>query len=158
MNQSKVYSQGNVPFSWENKPGISKVKYSSSDVKGKLPPPPYHSDSSPKVLGGQETLLQVPLPPCLFQTPVRSSSRKGGLRRKDEDDDPFFAAYKEVTKSGKQGKLGKSSSKKGSSRAKEGRTGGLFSCKHSCSVREDSLVVKMSSAHVPRERLDFSAE
>ncbi|PIA57048.1 hypothetical protein AQUCO_00600047v1 [Aquilegia coerulea] len=158
---SKVHSsQGNIPFSWENQPGISKVKH-PSDVGTyasiKLPPPPCQSDSptTQKILGQD---IQVPLPPCPFQSPViRSSSRKG-LRRV-LDDDPFLAAYKECTKSVKQGKLSKSTSIKKSGGSREGRIGSLFSCKHSCGVREDSLVKRsLSSLPAVREKLLMDSE
>ncbi|KAF5190955.1 hypothetical protein FRX31_019458 [Thalictrum thalictroides] len=124
----------------------------------KLPPPPCKSDSpttTQKVLGQD---IQVPLPPCPFQPPViRSSSRKG-LRRLD-DADPFLAAYKECTRSvNKQGKLTKSSKKSGGS-SREGRIGSLFSCKHSCGVREDNLVKRsLSSRPAIRERLSMDSE
>lgn len=155
MNQSKVHSQGNVPFAWENQPGVSKVKHSPGDDSRtlvKLPPPPCQVDpSSPKV-PGQE--IHVPLPPCPFPAPVRTYSGKGGLWRA-EDDDPFLAAYRECTKSVKQpGKLRKNGSKRFGGHREGWIGGGLFSCKHSCGVREDSLV-KLPPISPPREKIDL---
>ncbi|TYH28890.1 hypothetical protein ES288_A02G180100v1 [Gossypium darwinii] len=38
MNHRKVHSQGNIPFSWEDKPGVSKsskvTHYGSTSLKG----------------------------------------------------------------------------------------------------------------------------
>ncbi|KAF2324228.1 hypothetical protein GH714_010838 [Hevea brasiliensis] len=104
MNQIKAYAKGSVPFSWEKKPGVSKVfnqRFPSEGDLVKLPPPPCPIESrSPRVSTHD---IQIPLPPCTFQPPSRSSSRKD-LRKQD---DPFLAAYKECTKSTKKGKLSK---------------------------------------------------
>ncbi|OVA01175.1 hypothetical protein BVC80_8887g5 [Macleaya cordata] len=156
-HSNKVHSQGNVPFSWENQPGISKVIYKEECPKDeddqqqhgfKLPLPPCPSDS-PKVLG-QVVDLQIPLPPCPFQphmTRSSSSSRKG-LRRHNNQEDPFLAAYKECTKSSKsanrQSNLSKNSKKGGDdhheSRGIGKSTSFMFSCKKSCGVKEDNLI------------------
>lgn len=132
---NKVHSIGQVPFSWENSPGISKVTQKESprpvgQETHKLPPPPCPSDS-PKVVGID---LQIPLPPCMFQPPLRSSSKKGIKR-----EDPFLAAYMECTKSVGHGKLDKNKHKGGAGRR---LVWSLFefSCKRSSGVKEDSLV------------------
>lgn len=150
MSHNKVHSLGKVPFSWENSPGISKVnpKEGPKDVgqvtHKLLPPPPCPSDS-PKVVGVD---LQIPLPPCTFQPPMRSSSRKG-----DKREDPFLAAYVVCTKSVGHGKtkLGKNKHRGG------GRWLGWslfeFSCKRSSGVREDSLVRFTNLPHDPSEDL-----
>ncbi|RWW38945.1 hypothetical protein BHE74_00055775 [Ensete ventricosum] len=75
--------------------------------------------------------LHVPLPPCIFQPPSRSSSKKGGLK---EEDDPFFAAYMECTsKVRTQGR-------RGSRGRKIDGLIRLFSCKGSSGVREKAIV------------------
>ncbi|XP_042510064.1 uncharacterized protein LOC122085636 [Macadamia integrifolia] len=144
MSHYRAHSQGKVPFSWENKPGISKVLIHHEFPKEsracgvKLPPPPCPSEST-KVVLGQD--LQIPLPPCPFlQFPSRSSSRNG-LRQKE---DPFLAAYKECTKSN------------GSKRSGGGSgvlmTMYMFSCKHSCGVRDDGLLRFSHLPPIPRDK------
>ncbi|KAM3237530.1 hypothetical protein P3L10_012559 [Capsicum annuum] len=119
---NKVHSQGNVPFSWEKKPGVSKITPTKScdtgDFSTKLPPPP-----------------------CAFQPPWprpplwRSSSRR--ICRKQGYDDPFDMAIKECTKS-----LRKSKADFGFERKKKKKNSmSNFSCKKSCSVMEDSIII-----------------
>lgn len=145
---SKVHSQRNVPFSWENEPGVSKAAAAPSPhdedrrrhvvAPQKLPPPPCPPPESSRVSYHD---LQIPLPPCAFQPPRRSSSKKG---LKKMDDDPFLIAYREVTKSTKQG-MGGVMKKKNMS---------IFSCKQSsCSVAEDS-VVRLSQLPISKSRRD----
>ncbi|KAK2977683.1 hypothetical protein RJ640_006023 [Escallonia rubra] len=137
----KVHSHGNVPFSWENKPGVSKAaafeeEFRSDEGRGqsgrRLPPPPCPPEQKARASFHD---LQVPLPPCAFQGQLRSSSKRG-LRYQD---DPFLMAYKECTKTTRKGKVlgvgrddifGHGFRKKMSN----------FSCKQSCSVMEDSMV------------------
>ncbi|KAL1546866.1 hypothetical protein AAHA92_23409 [Salvia divinorum] len=108
-------SKRNIPFSWENAPGVSKAS----------PPPPEKSRVS----------LQISLPPCA------NSSKKKGAKTSSSSlpfsrmDDPFLIAYKEVTKSTKKGKsqgFGFGVMKKNIS---------IFSCKQSsCGVAGDNVV------------------
>lgn len=146
MSTNKIHSKGNVPFSWENEPGISKETPrdyhvdSEPDVAVKLPPPPClpPENGRASLSSGFYDLQNIPLPPCAFQAPpLRSGSRRGLYK---EQNDPFLKAYKECTKS-KSGKKGK-------------RNMSLFSCKSSCSVRDDSIVrisqLPISKSH--RER------
>nr|XP_033508560.1 uncharacterized protein LOC104120621 isoform X4 [Nicotiana tomentosiformis] len=99
----KVHSKGNVPFSWENKPGVSKItptkNCSTGGFSPKLPPPPCPVPEKAK--GAAFHRLQIPPPPCAFQPPpslLRSSSRRGF----NKQDDPFLMAYKECTKSSRK--------------------------------------------------------
>jgi len=151
MKQSKIHSKGNVPFSWEKKPGESKVTshhdYLSRETSVvKLQPPPCPVESSR--ISTHDII--IPLPPCTFQAPgapLRSSSRRG--LKKDIDDDPFLAAYKECTKKDKP--VGKDF---GSGRRKRA----IFdfsSCKQSCSVRDDNLV-RVSQVPYEREKWHHS--
>ncbi|KAI3465237.1 hypothetical protein Pfo_021900 [Paulownia fortunei] len=152
MMSSKVHSQGNVPFSWENKPGVSKSAAAVAArqdhhhhlAQPKLPPPPCPPDNARVSFHD----LQIPLPPCAFQPPSRSSSKKG-LKKID---DPFLIAYKEVTKSTKKGKsLG---ANKGDQGLGVMKNMSIFSCKQSsCSVTEDS-VVKLSQLPISRSHRD----
>ena len=131
MNQSKVHSQRTVPFSWENKPGVCKLTSQEGSEEDyflqKLSPPPCPPESARISIHD----IIIPPPPCVFHPPSRISSRRG-LKKSD---DPFLAAYKECTKSTSKGKLAK---KDGWSGLKKGMFS--FSCKQSCSVRNDNLV------------------
>ncbi|KAH6764904.1 hypothetical protein C2S51_016153 [Perilla frutescens var. frutescens] len=138
MMSSKVHSQRNIPFSWENEPGVSKAappQHHHRDVvlPPKLPPPPCPAENSRVSYHD----MNIPLPPCAFQPPSRSFSKKGIKKI----DDPFLIAYREVTKSIRKGK--------GVGANKEDQRFGvimkknmsIFSCKQSsCSVVEDSVV------------------
>ncbi|MFS7978003.1 hypothetical protein Hanom_Chr10g00910581 [Helianthus anomalus] len=161
-------TQGNIPFTWENRPGVRK-DYSSTK-EGRLPPPPckdhdnfstregrrvsLHDNSSTKE--GRlppppyENLnkatcqdLGLPLPPCVFQPRLKSSLS----RRSNKDDDPFLMAYKECTKSHKKSSLMRKNS--------------LFgSCKYSCNLRDDSIVrvsqIPVSNTNSDGKRLHTS--
>lgn len=151
--------KGVVPFSWEQKPGVSKVAPQFHFQHPKLPPPPcgaarssvsYHRD------------LQVPLPPCTFQAAaaLRNPSQKGAMMRKQVDDDPFLIAFKECTKSARSSNnrfawfsrddaaasaavnktTAKKKKKKKKNRSSSSSSNPLFSCKNSCSVMEDKVI------------------
>ncbi|KAL3505039.1 hypothetical protein ACH5RR_034880 [Cinchona calisaya] len=138
MNNNKVHSQRSVPFSWENKPGVSKdyVDRGGDFPAIKVSPPPENSRAS------FHHDLQIPPPPCPnFQQPLRSSSRRINFKK---NDDPFLIAYKEVTKSTE-----KDDHKWSGGVISRGDHGGfglmkknfsLFSCKHSSNVIDDSIV------------------
>lgn len=158
--------RGSVPFAWENKPGVSKAISRSNNGESlspplvkdrrqfptKLPLPPCPTMDSSRVSMAQE--MHIPLPPCTFQPPRRTSSKKGA---KKQDDDPFLAAYKECTK-GTKAEHRHKLSKHG-----EGGLGfGLrkhalanFSCKRSCSVRDDNLVRISHLSEREREMIGF---
>lgn len=158
----KIYSQGSIPFSWEDKPGISKVianqeclehnnkSLQALDLKPpSLRPPPNLLSNSPKVVDADnyEMMIKIPLPPCPSQPPRRSTSSKD-LKWQD---DPFLVAYKECTKTiNIDGKLSSSTTtthdhecwvKKGSVvGSKLRKTKFMFSCKSSCDTREDNFI------------------
>lgn len=146
MSHSKVHSRGNVPFSWEKKPGISKADGTETkclmeeDLVLKLPPPP----CLPLVATRKslDSSFQIPPPPgSNFQGLSRSSSAKGGLRKKEED--PFLAAFKECTKSSRKGKTTSFSHRLFDLRSGIMRSlFGVVPCKNpgSCAVRDDNLV------------------
>nr|KJB14657.1 hypothetical protein B456_002G136100 [Gossypium raimondii] len=113
--------QGNVPFSWENKPGVCKeTSQQQHYFLQKLPPPPSTSIHGTKI---------PPPPPFALSG---SYSRRGFKK----SNDPFLAAYMECTKSTSNVKLGEKHG--GGSGLKKGLFN--FSCKESCSVRNGSLV------------------
>ncbi|GAB4839274.1 hypothetical protein Ancab_028801 [Ancistrocladus abbreviatus] len=151
-----------VPFKWEKQPGISKVAADSEDhdhdsihsrdqrpVSGiTLTSPPCQRLEKAKfptvavvVDGGNG--MQIPPPPRTFQPPFRScSSRRFGKKEKD----PFLAAYMVCTKTSvatvTAGEL------HGYRRLVDLRVHGLrkslhsLSCKSSCIVRDDALMVR----------------
>ncbi|XVF39768.1 hypothetical protein PTKIN_Ptkin01aG0059000 [Pterospermum kingtungense] len=132
MNQNnKVRSQGKVPFSWENKPGVCKETTIQEGTEFEV---------DQKAIRVSIQAIKIPPPPCGLHPPTRTSSRRG-LKKSDHDDDPFLAAYKECTKSIGKGKLAK----------KDKRGMFSFSCKQSCSVRDDNLV-KISQLHPEKDR------
>ncbi|GFY96024.1 hypothetical protein Acr_11g0003300 [Actinidia rufa] len=96
----------------------------------KLPPPPCPPESARASFHE----LQVPLPPCGFQPPRKSTSKKG-LKKQD---DPFLTAYRECIKSTRKGTLGGDSKDDVGFKLRKGVS--VFSCKHSYSVRDESLV------------------
>ncbi|MBA0595591.1 hypothetical protein Gorai_012457 [Gossypium raimondii] len=132
MNQNKAQSRGNVPFSWENKPGIRKETCQEGKehhyFMRKLTPPPF----PPQSVGMSIEGIKISPPP-----PPPS-------RRLKKSDDPFLAAYKECTRSTSKGKLAKRDSM---SSLKKGIFN--FSCKQSCSVENNNLV---RVSQLPHER------
>lgn len=142
----KVHSKGNVPFSWENKPGVSKITPTKNCATGgfspKLPPPPCLVPEKAK--GAAFHHLQIPPPPPL----LRSSSRRGF----NKQDDPFLIAYKECTKSSRKGNKflgGFSKDDFGFGMKNKKKNKSIFSCKNSCSVMEDN-VIKVSQLPISR--------
>ncbi|CAK7347389.1 unnamed protein product [Dovyalis caffra] len=137
-----VHSNVSVPFSWEQKPGVSKAAHQEVrpvdtwHFKLKLPPPPCAS-KIPRFPFDDN--VQVPLIPSALLTP--SSSSKKAIRTQE---DPFLRAYKKCAGYPINGKLS-SDSKTDQGRPKIGRKNGggrssSLSCKYSCSVADDNLV------------------
>lgn len=145
MNRSKTRAPGTIPFSWEYKPGVSKVTQreclGEEDFVLKLPPPPCPSELAR--FSVHDSQIQIPLPPCAFQPPSRITSKKGLIRKHE---DPFLAAYKNCTKS-----VNGSSTEsfKNGVKARFRKNMLVFSCKRSCSIRDDNL---LSISQLPSER------
>lgn len=158
-------AQGNVPFSWENKPGISKAVHdrrecaAGADQEGQslmmvkaLPLPPCPSGGTRSRIVAVRNDIQIPLPPCTFHQPpviARSSSARG--LKKHED--PFLAAIEECTKSGKRvggGGGGKWSSYRFEMIGSRLKSMFAVSCKSRASVRDDSLV-RLSELPIERD-------
>lgn len=136
----KVHSQGSVPFSWEDTPGVSKATHQECPANiGNT------ALNRPPQLSIQH--LEIPLPPYLAQPPRISTSSKGLW---GQEEDPFLAAYRECTKSVESAKKPKNS-KKGFD---VGRRKWKFtlSCKHSCDVEDDSLMMLSHLPPLPKER------
>ncbi|KAG8384243.1 hypothetical protein BUALT_Bualt04G0097900 [Buddleja alternifolia] len=145
MSHRKTHSQGCVPFSWEEKPGISKFNHqkSSSDI----------GQNSLKIMPENfETPINInPPPPCTPQFPRKRYSLKGLWWH----DDPFLAALKSCTKSVSSRRSGHEEylrQKGNESKGKNCSTNSVFSCKHSCDVENDNLVKFSRLPPLPRER------
>lgn len=126
MSHRKVLSHGNVPFSWEEKPGISKapLSFNSSSI-------------------AHDFVSTIPPPPC--RRPNTNPSAKG--IRPEDDNDPFLAAYRECTKSVKIAKFQRAT--KGAVVKKSKLFN--FSCKSfdSCDVRDDGFFkLRRDTIHV----------
>jgi len=145
MSQPKDHSSARkVTFSWEKKPGVSKVTSTppaetlipkEQEFLAKLPPPP----CTPEEGTHKNHVLnfQIPLPPCAFQPPYYRTSSKRGLFVQDKD--PFLAAFKECTKNQKSAKVNKKSIKDGiESRVRKSMS--FFSCTRSCTVHDTNLL------------------
>lgn len=146
MSQPRDPSAKKITFSWEKKPGVSKEIDSHGEnliqiehdqfLPKLLPPPPICSTEVRNPVHD----FQIPLPPCAFQPPYYRTSSKKGLWVQDED--PFLAAYKECTKNQKSAKRNRKLTKAGSSNSESRlkKCMSFFSCKRSCSVRDNNLV------------------
>ncbi|RAL38127.1 hypothetical protein DM860_000821 [Cuscuta australis] len=134
-NYNNICSKGNVPFSWETKPGISKVLKTVPVFHPRhhnLPPPPCVA----LTLDGSQILPQVP----------RNSSKKVVNKH---DNDPFLVAYMECTKNdGSRGtdllRFSKDDrvdfgTRKRKTKMKK-KNFGLFTCRDSRGVIEDKTV------------------
>lgn len=140
MGQPRTHSQGNIPFSWERKPGVPKVTTAESFRREhkfvhKLQPPPYTSNFQRNSVD----VFQIPLPPCAFQPPNYETFSKM------QDGDPFYAAYKKCTKSTKSvdrnSKLQINTSMETTqTRLRNSISMSFISCKRSCAVRDNNLV------------------
>lgn len=156
MNKKEIqYSKRNVPFSRENKQGVSnKVTQTKLDYDHTQ-----FSSINPLTLSKNTKDLdfhgmKIPPPPCFYERPPRlrsSSSRRGFIKK--QDDDPFYRAYKECTKTStsRKGKFFGGLSKDDffiGMKKNKNYMSSVFSCKHSCSVREDSVVM-INLSHIP---------
>ncbi|KAK7291039.1 hypothetical protein RIF29_05898 [Crotalaria pallida] len=143
MSQQRDHLAGKISFSWEKKPGVSKVTHSESlpteqEFLPKLPPPPCTGEAATPRNPIHD--FQIPLPPCAFQPPYYRTSSKKGLWVQ-QDDDPFLAAHKECIKN-------QNSAERKSKLPKAGviesgllkKCMSYFSCKRSCSVHDNNMV------------------
>ncbi|XVF17487.1 hypothetical protein REPUB_Repub10bG0126800 [Reevesia pubescens] len=158
MSHRKVHSQGNIPFSWEDKPGVSKSsKVTHYDQECPIDmglyalnqtPPPSDAGGSTKILVHDKKV--PPPPPCSIQLPPKRSTSVKELRCWQED--PFLAAYEKCTKNGGiNGKLSSEGRKNGGSKLLLVRKKKIsFSCKNS-DVRDDNLVRLSNLPPLPKD-------
>ncbi|WCJ32097.1 hypothetical protein M5689_013540 [Euphorbia peplus] len=141
----KVHSQGNIPFSWEDSPGISKAMPQDNFLIS-------DSFSGPIVSDHHEGMKIPPPPPCQsVQPPRRSFSGKGMGWWHLDLEDPFLAAYKECTKN--VGKLASKDENKKNVKVRRRSKFMMFSCKNSCDVKDDSLVKLSNLPPISRARV-----
>lgn len=95
-----IYDEGNinVPFSWEHKPGLSKVTHQNYDTKLVLKPPPCSLSKNGHRFRVEEK--HIPIDLCTIQCTLHKiNSFKMESRYQKELEDPFVEAYKKCTKS-----------------------------------------------------------
>lgn len=141
MSHRKSHSHGSIPFSWEDKPGVSKTPNNDFSEKNKkldspFPPlaPNHLRSNSRRMLEFEEK--KIPLPPCPLQAPRRSTSEKEKGFRWQED--PFLVAYKECTKSEKNCKVPRKNKKGVGSNLR--LTKSIFLCTSANDVKDDIYV------------------
>lgn len=157
-SQSYSESVGSVPFSWEEKPGISKFSPGCQNkTAGPRIQPPLqkslssHFQSPLNMMGcyADNYDMKISPPPRMTQPPGRSPSTKGLWGRRQ--DDPFAAAIKECTKNVTS--LGDPSRiKKYIGSIKNRNQSIILSCKGSCDVKEGNLVRLVDLPPLPRGR------
>ncbi|KAI4327317.1 hypothetical protein L6164_019793 [Bauhinia variegata] len=143
MSHRKVHSHGSIPFSWEDKPGVSKTAnrdYSIHVGLGSVDAA-VHQKLTTQAAAIEDD-KKIPLPPCPLQPPPRSTSGKG-LRWQQ---DPFLVAYKECTKTDKLKKK-----TLGSANSKVRKTKSIFSCKASTDAKDDHFVKLPRLPRLPRD-------
>ncbi|PPR92535.1 hypothetical protein GOBAR_AA28138 [Gossypium barbadense] len=136
MSNNEFYSQVNVPFSWELKPGVSKVTSEDSSI-----------DIS-HVTG----VLNVP--PCqLRPKPTRSSAKKGNV---NSQDDPFVAAYRKCTEQSADDSTDDENDASSGTTMRTRKNICTLSCKYSCTVSSDNVVrVSQCLKEKAKEDSDF---
>ncbi|KAL7101552.1 hypothetical protein ACP275_08G061100 [Erythranthe tilingii] len=142
MSHRRIHSHGNVPFSWEEKPGVPKSnrhqKSSSDDTCLKIQP-----DDDPMVRIScvhppHKNIAPPPQNPC-------SKARKS-LCKRWKLDDPFLTALKSCSKR---------SVEEYSNKGKNNNISSVFSCKYSCDivVQNDDDVFRFSKLPpIPKQR------
>ncbi|XVF36458.1 hypothetical protein REPUB_Repub19eG0060400 [Reevesia pubescens] len=157
MSHNEVYSQVNIPFSWELKPGVSKVTHEEGSIDIRhvtvnLPPPPRLSKSARFCVDDLQGAL---LPPCQLQPPPRSSAKKSNANN-NKQEDPFVAAYRKCTECCISGKFG-TDDKNDACKTKTKKNMFTLSCKYSCTVSSDNVVrisqcLKEKAKEEPKEK------
>ncbi|KAJ8773271.1 hypothetical protein K2173_028448 [Erythroxylum novogranatense] len=157
-------NKANVPFSWELKPGVSKVTHDDPEdinsqpgvskvthddpedinslldlwnltIKLPTPPPRNELKKMTKVVYDDS---QVPCPhPLAFQAPPRTSSHKKGIKKQE---DPFLVAYMKCTQCTNVKGNYQSDRPSKAKRKKNMLSNWNPSCKDSCAVDGGSLI------------------
>ncbi|KAK4260214.1 hypothetical protein QN277_003360 [Acacia crassicarpa] len=148
MSHRKVHSQGSIPFSWEDEPGICKTPQGVNKFKS----PSSSSSSLMFQAPSAAQSLKIPLPPCPLALPPRRTASGKGFRWQE---DPFLVAYKEITKSEKiSGKSSAENNKKkvGGFSWSVRKSKSIFSCTSSSSedVRHGNFLKLSQLPRLPR--------
>ncbi|KAJ4714683.1 SWI/SNF-related matrix-associated actin-dependent regulator of chromatin subfamily A-like protein, partial [Melia azedarach] len=157
MSHRKIHSQGSVPFSWEDKPGVSRLPAQECPLEKGLQPLNLESPVQPPRPGAScdpaEEILKIPLPPCPSQQPPRRSTSLKGITGWWQED-PFLAAYKECTKKSNPTTSVSSKPNNNKKKKKKKSSKSVFSCKSSCEIRDDDNFVRLSNLPpLPKERI-----
>ncbi|KAL7141543.1 hypothetical protein ABFS83_08G060500 [Erythranthe nasuta] len=155
MSHRRIHSQGNVPFSWEEKPGVPKSnrhqKSSSDHTCLKIQPVDYPTVTIRCVHPQHKNI--APPPPQNACNKARKS-----LCKRWKLDDPFVTALKSCSKSSVDEYSNKGMNKycgEGWSLKNPINNSSVFSCKYSCDivVRNDDDVFRFSKLPpIPKQR------
>ncbi|KAE9607943.1 hypothetical protein Lalb_Chr09g0335521 [Lupinus albus] len=150
MSHRKAHSQGSIPFSWEEKPGVCKTP---NNIGQSLQVRPNNQTTHDTAFSLSQLEKKIPLPPCPSQHhphPLhRSTSGKGFKSQQD----PFLIAYKECTKSEKNDQLFTENKKCVGSNFSLWRCKYyIFSCRNASDVRDDSYLKISQFPHLPSHR------
>ncbi|KAL6993884.1 hypothetical protein U1Q18_011995 [Sarracenia purpurea var. burkii] len=160
MSHGRVLSRGNVPFLWEDFPGVPKTTSPLPEhLTAAFKPRPLalhpnkNKSNSPKIL--QDLDIKIPPPPPCPVLDLQAPNRSSSVRFIGQQKDPFLAAMKECTRSVGNGNKAVGEAKNcAADRSKKARKSKLiiFSCKRSCKVKENNLVKFANPSLVPKER------
>ncbi|KAL3618902.1 hypothetical protein CASFOL_037130 [Castilleja foliolosa] len=153
MSHRKIRSEGNVPFSWEEKPGVSKSNHLKSSSTSNMDLKIMSENFS---CSDQEKGTRIgPPPPC---NTLQLRRRKIFSRKiLWWQDDPFLAAQKSCMKNVPKyhdesiRRKGNESSNKWKNVISKSTSG--FSCKLSCDVESDNFEKFTKLPPLPKERL-----
>ncbi|KAL9158328.1 hypothetical protein ABFS82_08G060900 [Erythranthe guttata] len=156
MSHRRIHSKGNVPFSWEEKPGVPKSnrhQKSSSDHTCLKIQPVYDPMVGISYVHPQHKNIAPP-PPAQNAC---SKARKSFCKRWKLDD-PFVTALKSCSKSSvdEYSNKGKNKYCGGKSSSNNNNISSVFSCKYSCDivvVQNDDDVFSFSKLPpIPKQR------
>lgn len=134
---------GSIPFSWENKPGVSST---TEEMIGASPEQSFTLPATRRVAGHGLNNF-IPLPPCrlILETSVSRSNKiingTGSKKESKEWEDPFLAAYLKCTAA--EASVWTQGRRR---RRKRDTLLEVLSCKATTGTRENALV-KLSELH-----------
>ncbi|WVZ20757.1 hypothetical protein V8G54_008079 [Vigna mungo] len=134
-NDVYIKKRISIPFSWESKPGLSKVTYQKNELRCSnivLKPPPCSSSRT-----AHNKQIPVDAPNFTFCAVQSSSMRNRLLRLESQTEDPFLEAYKKCTQTPELSFMRKQPckhSKSSASRPNIIKYMDIFSCKFSTDV------------------------
>jgi len=135
-NDVYIQKRVSIPFSWESKPGLSKITHQNNDLRLTnlvLQPPP--CSSSRTTYNKHQNSFEVPNFILCASQP--SSMRNRLFRLESQTGDPFIEAYKKCTETPKDSFIRKQPSKhnkRSGSRPNIMKYMDIFSCKFSSDI------------------------